>query len=60
MVPLAKPTDETQSEEEPSRSKVSSLWLRFLYMPIEKWPQLGHTSSYQLFKPPFCLSHLSD
>ena len=25
MVPLAKPADKTQSEEEPSRSKVSSL-----------------------------------
>ena len=34
MVPLAKPADETGSEEEPSRSKLSS----FLYMLIEKWP----------------------
>ena len=38
MVPLAKPADEIRSEEEPSRSKVSSLWLPFLYMLIEKWP----------------------
>ena len=37
MVPLAKQADETQSEEEPSRSKVSSLWSPFLYMLIEKW-----------------------
>ena len=37
MVPLTKPADETQSEEEPSRSKVSSLWSPFLYMLIEKW-----------------------
>ena len=26
MVPLVKPADETQSEEEPFRLKVSSLW----------------------------------
>ena len=38
MVPLAKPADETGSEEEPSRSKLSSLWSPFLYMLIEKWP----------------------
>ena len=36
--PLTKPADETQSEEEPSRSKVSSLWSPFLYMLLEKWP----------------------
>ena len=38
MVPLAKPANETRSEEEPFRLKVSSLWSPFLYMLIEKWP----------------------
>ena len=42
MVPLAKPADETRSEEKQSRTKVSSLWSPFLYMLIEKmtitWP----------------------
>ena len=38
MVPLAKAADETGSEEEPSRSKLSSLCSAFLYMLIEKWP----------------------
>ena len=38
MVPLAKPADEPQSEEEPSKSKVCSLWSPFLCMLIEKWP----------------------
>ena len=32
MVPLAKAADETQSEEETSKSKVSSFWMSFLYM----------------------------
>ena len=36
MVPLAKPADETQSEKEPSKSKIYSLWSPFLYMLIEK------------------------
>ena len=35
MVPLVKPTDKTRSEEEPSKSKVSSLWSPFLYMLIK-------------------------
>ena len=48
MVPLVKAADETQSEEEPSKSNVSLFWLPFLYMLIKKWPQLGHTNSYQL------------
>ena len=38
MVSLVKPADKTQSEEEPSKSKVTSLWSPFLYMLIEKWP----------------------
>ena len=38
MVPLTKPSNETRSEEEPSKSKVSSLWSPFLYMLIEKLP----------------------
>ena len=38
MVSLAKPANETQSEEKPSKSEVSSLWLPFLYMLIEKRP----------------------
>ena len=38
MAPLAKPADETRSEEEPSRLKLFSLWSPFLYMLIEKWP----------------------
>ena len=37
-VPLAKGADETQSEEEPSKSDVSPFWLPFLYMLIEKQP----------------------
>ena len=48
MVPMVKPADEAQSEEEPSKSKVSSFWSPFLYMLMEKWPQLGHTRSCQL------------
>ena len=40
MVPLAKPADKTRTEEEPSKSKVSSLWSSFLYMLIEN----GHKS----------------
>ena len=48
MVPMVKPADEAQSEEEPSKSKVSSFWSSFLYMLIEKWAQLGHTSPYKL------------
>ena len=38
MVPLAKLADKPGSEEEPPRSKVSSLWSPFLYMLMEKWP----------------------
>ena len=38
MVPTVKLADEAQSEEEPSKSKVSSFWLSFLCMLIEKWP----------------------
>ena len=45
---MVKSADKVQSEEEPSKSKVSSFWSPFLYMLIEKWPYLGHTSSYQL------------
>ena len=35
--------------EKPCKSKVSSFWSTFIYMLIERWPQLGHTSSYQPF-----------
>ena len=45
---LTKASDETQNEEETSKSKVSSFWSSFLYMLIEKQSKLGHTSSYQL------------
>ena len=41
MVPLAKTADKTWSEEEPSKSKVSSLWLLFLYMLIENGHNLA-------------------
>ena len=44
-IPLANAVDETQSEEEPSESKISPFSLPFLYMLIEKLLQLGHTSS---------------
>ena len=36
MVPMAKLANGIQSEKEPSKSKVSSLWSLFLYMLIEK------------------------
>ena len=32
LVPLAKAANETQSEEEPSKSEVPLFWLPFLYM----------------------------
>ena len=35
---MVKPANEAQNEEELSKSKVSSFWLPFLYMLIEKWP----------------------
>ena len=60
MVPLAKPTDEIQSEEGPSGPKVSSLWSPFLYMLIGKWPYLAILAPINFFKPPFCSTRPSD
>ena len=40
MIPLGKAADETPSEEEPSKSKVSSFWLPFLYTLIETQPYI--------------------
>ena len=60
MLPLAKPVNKTGSEEEPSRSKLSSLWLPFLYMLIENGHNLAILAPINFLKPPFCSSRPSD
>ena len=41
MVPLVKAADETRSEEEMSKSKLSSFWTSFLYMLIKNIHKLA-------------------
>ena len=52
MVPLAKSANETQSEEEPCKSRVSSLWSPFLYMLIKNGHNLTILALINFLKLP--------
>ena len=60
MVPLVKAADETRSEEETSKSKLSSFWTSFLYMLIENSHNLAILAPINFFWLPFYLARLSD